>query len=91
MISWLNLEDEFHRWILEQHEKDMPISKMKIQMKAKKLAWEQGIENFVDGPMWCYRFVKRCNLIIRYHTTMGHSLPTQTGKRNVNSSLNIQK
>jgi transposase-like protein len=75
VTAWPDLEDALHHWILEQRENGAPISTINIRKKAKLLAVESGIENFIAGPTWCHRFMRRKNLSIRNRTTVGQKLP----------------
>ncbi|GFT01310.1 hypothetical protein TNCV_1925551 [Trichonephila clavipes] len=36
-----------------------------IRMKARVIAREMNIVNFSGGPTWCYRFMKRNNLVVQ--------------------------
>ncbi|GFW45265.1 pogo transposable element with KRAB domain [Trichonephila clavipes] len=42
------------------------------------------IVNFSGGPMWCYRFMKRNNLVVRSRSTVGQKLPDDWGKKSDN-------
>lgn len=52
------------------------VSKTKIRLKAKILPNEKSIENFCEGALWCYRFMKGNNLVVRVRTAFGRGLPS---------------
>lgn len=74
-IAWPALEDNLEEWIKEQRGKGLSISTVKIRMQAKLIAGQMGISNFIGGPNWCFRFMKRKKLCVRQKTTVGQKLP----------------
>ncbi|GFW43154.1 hypothetical protein TNCV_2439461 [Trichonephila clavipes] len=50
-------------------------------MKARVIAREMNIVNFSGGSTWCYRFMKRNNLVVRSRSTVGQKLPDDWEKQ----------
>ena len=46
-----------------------------IRLKAKELAKQMNVTEFVGGPSWCSRFMQRNRLSVRSRTTVGQKLP----------------
>uniref|UniRef100_A0A8C3UMK4 HTH CENPB-type domain-containing protein n=1 Tax=Catharus ustulatus TaxID=91951 RepID=A0A8C3UMK4_CATUS len=63
------------RWISEQRAAGRSFSTVAVQIQAKAIANEMGIEDFKAGPSWCFRFMKRRQLSIRTRTTVCQRLP----------------
>lgn len=80
---WPSLEDELHRWIITEREKGAAISNIRIRLKAKAMAQEMKIENFLGGSTWCYRFMRRKKLTVRNRTTVGQMLPADWKEKSV--------
>ncbi|GFV28657.1 HTH CENPB-type domain-containing protein [Trichonephila clavipes] len=62
---WSELEAEINKWILKERDDGKAVSTVNIRMKAQVIAREMNIVNFSGGPMWCYRFMKRNNLVVQ--------------------------
>ncbi|GFV37975.1 SOCS box domain-containing protein [Trichonephila clavipes] len=62
---WPELEAEIHKWILKERDDGKAVSTVSIRMKARVIAREMNIVNFSGGPTWCYRFMKRNNLVVQ--------------------------
>lgn len=73
--TWPALEDDLHHWILQEREKGLAVSTIKIRLKAKAMAREMNLDSFQGGATWCYRFMRRNNLVVRHRTTVGQKLP----------------
>ena len=59
------LENDLSRFIREKRASGRAITTVIIRRKAKEIAKERGLTNFVGGPSWCNRFMKRVGLSIR--------------------------
>ncbi|GFT54817.1 pogo transposable element with KRAB [Trichonephila clavipes] len=75
------LEAEINKWILKERDNGKAVSTVSIRMKARVIAREMNIVNFSGGPTWCYRFMKRNNLVVQrsdrnYLMTGGKNLTT---------------
>ena len=46
-----------------------------IRLKAKELAKQMNVAEFVGGPSWCSRFMRQNRLSMRSRTTVGQKLP----------------
>ncbi len=75
IAHWPELEDVLEKWILEEREKGLPVSTVKIRLQARKISANMGILNFNGNPNWCHRFMARKNLSVRNKTTIGQKLP----------------
>ncbi|GFW69827.1 pogo transposable element with KRAB [Trichonephila clavipes] len=62
--QWPELEAEINKWILKEREDGKAVSTVSIRMKARVIPREINI-NFSGGPTWCYRFMKRNNLVVQ--------------------------
>ncbi|GFX41325.1 pogo transposable element with KRAB [Trichonephila clavipes] len=56
---------EKNKWILKERDDGKAVSTVSIRMKARVIAREMNIFNFSGGPTWCYRFMKRNNLVVQ--------------------------
>ena len=65
IVHWLEIEDVLDRWILEQREKVLPVSTIKICLQAKKISANMGISNFNCSLNWCDRFMAMKKLSVR--------------------------
>lgn len=63
--KWPNLETELCCWIKEQRARGKDISTVRIRTMARTLAVDHGIKDFVGGPSWCFRFMKRNGLFVK--------------------------
>ena len=51
------------------------VSTLAIKLHARTLAGELGLEDFVGGANWVFKFMSRKNLTIRVPTTVAQQLP----------------
>ena len=72
---WLQLEEQVHRWVLEQRAAGRGLSTVQLRLHAQVVAKEMNISDFAGGPSWCYRFMQRNRLSIRARTSMSQKLP----------------
>ena len=70
---WPQLEDVLEKWFLDQREKGLSVSTVKIRLQARIIAANMGISNFNGNPNWCFRFMMRKKLSVRTRTTVGQS------------------
>ncbi|GFW43674.1 pogo transposable element with KRAB [Trichonephila clavipes] len=63
---WPELEAEINKWILKERDDGKAVSTVSIRMKARVIAREMNIVNFSGGPLWCYWFMKRNNLVVQW-------------------------
>jgi len=73
--KWPILEDNLASWVHAQRDAGRAVSTVNIRMKAKTMAVEMGIMNFLGNPSWIYKFMKRKQLSVRVRTTVGQRLP----------------
>uniref|UniRef100_A0A914D9N8 DDE-1 domain-containing protein n=1 Tax=Acrobeloides nanus TaxID=290746 RepID=A0A914D9N8_9BILA len=66
--KWPVLERRLKKWVLDERAK---------KRKAKRIAREEGIEEFVGGSKWCFLFMKRSGLSVRATTSVGQNLPAE--------------
>ena len=69
------LERTLKEWIVRQREKSCAVTTVMIRLKAKELANQTNVADFVGGPSWCSRFMCRNRLSVRSRTTVGQKLP----------------
>ncbi|GFU97735.1 pogo transposable element with KRAB [Trichonephila clavipes] len=74
---WSELEAEINKWILKERDDGKAVSTVNIRMKARVcvIARKMNIVNSSGGSPWCYRFMKRNNLVVRSRSTVGQKLP----------------
>jgi DDE superfamily endonuclease/Tc5 transposase DNA-binding domain/Brinker DNA-binding domain len=72
---WPELEERLKEFILCERGKGFGMSTSRIILQAKSYAQEMQIEDFTGDHSWCFRFMKRHNLVIRSTTSIGQSLP----------------
>lgn len=72
---WPQLERSLKTWILEQREKGLSVSTVRMRLQAKNIAADMGISPFNGTANWCFRFMARHHLSVRQRTTVGQSLP----------------
>ncbi|GFV76335.1 hypothetical protein TNCV_4413141 [Trichonephila clavipes] len=72
---------EINKWILKERDDGKAVSTVNIRMKVQAFEREMNIVNFSGGPMWCYRFMKRNNLVVRSCSTVEQKLPDDWGKK----------
>ncbi|GFT36487.1 hypothetical protein TNCV_2991151 [Trichonephila clavipes] len=75
---WPELEAEINKWILKERDDGKTVSTVSTRMKARVIVREMNIVNFYGGPTWCYRFMKRNNLVVqrsdRNYLIMGETI-----------------
>ncbi|XP_049577013.1 activating transcription factor 7-interacting protein 1 isoform X2 [Syngnathus scovelli] len=72
---WPQLEDKLEQWVVEQRSANRKVCTVSIRMKATELAQEMNITEFHGGPSWCFRFMKRRNLLNRKRSAISQQLP----------------
>ena len=69
------LESTLQEWIVNQRKNSHAFTTVMIRLKAKELAKQTNVADFVGGPSWCSRFMRRNRLSVHSRTTVGHKLP----------------
>ena len=69
------LERTLKEWIISQRENSRAVTTIMIRLKAKELARQMNVAEFIGGPSWCSRFMRRNRLSVRSRTTVGQKLP----------------
>ena len=69
------LETTLKDWVVSQRENSRAVTTAMIRLKAKKLAKQMNVTEFVGGQSWCSRFMRRNRLSVRSTTTVGQKLP----------------
>ena len=69
------LERTLKEWIISQRENSRAVTTVMIRLKAKELAKQMNVAEFVGGPSWCSRFMRRNRLSVHSRTTVGQKLP----------------
>lgn len=72
---WPKLEQEVCEWVLSQRTNGRALSTVQLRLKAKAMAKEMNVDDFIGGPSWCFRFMQRNDLSIRSRTTLCQALP----------------
>ncbi|KAJ0000467.1 hypothetical protein NQD34_012309 [Periophthalmus magnuspinnatus] len=67
---WPELEEQLHKWVLEQRTAGTGFSTAQLGVQAQVIAKEMNINGFTGGRSWCTRFMQRNSLSIRPRTTM---------------------
>ena len=73
--KWPELENELEDWINTQRADGRGVSTVQIRLKARAVASAKNVPNFLEGPPWCFRFMRRKGLSIRARTTICQQLP----------------
>ena len=68
------LERTLKDWVVSQRENSRAVTTMMIRLKAKELAKQMNVTEFVVGPSWCHRFMRRNRLSERSRNTVGQKL-----------------
>ena len=82
--KFLALERTLKDWVISQREKSSAVTTVMIRFKAKELAKQMNVAEFVGGPSWCCRFMRRNRLSVRARTTVGQKLPDDWEEKVVN-------
>ena len=69
------LETTLKEWIVSQRENSRAVTTVMIHLKAKELAKQTNVADFVGGSSWCSRFMRRNRLSVCSRTTVGQKLP----------------
>ena len=56
--KFLALERTLKEWIFSQRENSRAVTTVMIRLKAKELAKQTNVADFVGGPSWCSRFMR---------------------------------
>ncbi|XP_054652063.1 zinc finger MYM-type protein 4-like isoform X5 [Dunckerocampus dactyliophorus] len=86
---WPELENVLADWVNTQRADGRGVSSVQIQLKAKAIATERKIEDFIGGPSWCLRFMRRKGLSIRARTTLCQQLPSDYEETVTNTQTEI--
>ena len=71
---WPQLEEDLKEFVLGKAGRGL--STVVIRARAKQMAKDRGIADFIGGPSWCHRFMRRNGLSVRASTTVaGQRLP----------------
>ncbi|KAL1466476.1 hypothetical protein MTO96_042709 [Rhipicephalus appendiculatus] len=67
---WPDLERSLRTWVLQEQAEGRGLSTVQLHLKAKTNA-----VGFNGGPSWCFRFMRRNQLVMRARTTVYQKLP----------------
>ena len=67
------LERTLKDWGVSQRENSRAVTTVMIRLKAKELAKQMNVTEFVGGPSWCNRFMRRNRFSVRFRTTVGQN------------------
>ena len=70
---WPQLEEDVKEFVLGKA--GHGLSTVVIRARAREIAEDRSITNFIDGPAWCHRFMKRNDLSVHARTTVSQRLP----------------
>lgn len=74
---WPQLEEQVHKWVLEQRSAGRGLTKEQLRLHAKVVATAMNISDFAGGPSWCNRFMQRHRLTMRAGTSATKGLPAE--------------
>ena len=74
------LERTLKEWIVSQRENSRSVTTVMIRLKAKELAKQTNVADFVGGPSWCSRFMRRNRLSVRSRTICGSEAAGKLGR-----------
>lgn len=69
------LERTLKEWIISQRENSRAVTTVMIRLKAKELAKQMNVAEFISGLSWCSRFMRQNCLSVRSRTTVDQKLP----------------
>lgn len=73
---WPGLKQCLRTWVLQQRAEGMGLNTVQLRLKAAKaIATETNAVGFKGGPSWCFRFMRRNQLVMRARTTVCQKLP----------------
>lgn len=72
---WPELEQRLRTWVLQQRAEGRGLNTVQLRLKAKTIATETNAVGFNGGPSWCFRFMRRNQLVMRARTTVCQKLP----------------
>ena len=69
------LERTLKDWVVSQRENSRAVATVMIRLKAKELAKQMNVTEFVGGPSWCNRLMRRNRhrFSVRFRTTVGQN------------------
>ena len=70
---WPQLEKDLKEFVLRKA--GWGLSTVVIRARAKEMARDRGITDFIGGPAWYHHFMWRNGLSVRARTTVGQRLP----------------
>ena len=79
-----HLERTLKEWVISQRESSRAVTTVMIRLKAKELATQMNLADFIGGPSWCHRFMRRNRLSVRTRTTVGQKLPDDWEEKTIN-------
>lgn len=65
VLRWFEFEDRMEVFVVEQRSVCRVLNIVQLRLKAKVMVEEMKIEDFQGTVFWCFRFMKRKNLVIR--------------------------
>ena len=74
---WPELEARLVSWVRKKRQEGVGISGSMIRLKAKVFALEMGVGDLRGGTTWCYRFMRRHDLVLRHKTRLSQKLPRE--------------
>jgi len=75
IAKFSTLERTLKEWITSQRENSHAVTTVMIHLKAKELARQMNVAEFIGGLSWCSRFMRGNRLSVRARTTVGQKLP----------------
>ena len=75
LVKFPALERTLKDWVVSQRENSHAVTTVMIRLKAKELAKQMNVTEFVGGLSWCSRFMRWNRLSVHSRTTVGQKLP----------------
>ena len=69
------LEKDLLQYVHDRRNNGRAVTTIMIRRQAKQIAKDRGLKDFIGGPSWCHRFMKRAGLSVRSRTTVGQRTP----------------
>ena len=86
-----DLEFELSKWIMEQRNENLCVSRKLIQEKALDMANKKGLTDFKASMTWVQKFMDRNGFTIRRKTTQSQRLPPELSKKVSNFFFYLRK
>ena len=79
--KWPHLDDAVAKWVSENRENGLIVTRTNIRRYAIKEARKMGLPEFTASAGWCTRFMRRHNFVLRRKTKIAQQLPKELSEK----------